>query len=83
MPTFTTARPGARFVPIVPLAKAGLERWLKGRPAAEAAWVKAAGFAAEPGSICLVPGAGGTLARVLVGVDVQKPHHHVRATSNL
>jgi hypothetical protein len=46
MPTFTTARrgtgPGARFVPIVPLAKAGLDRWLKGRPAAEAAWVTAA-----------------------------------------
>ena len=69
MPTFTTARPGARLVPITPLAQAELERWLKRRPAAEAAWVKAAGFTAEPGSICLVPGAGGVLARVLAGID--------------
>ena len=73
MPTFTTARPGthpgARLVPIVSLAKAGLDRWLKGRPAAEAAWVKAAGFNAKPGSLCLVPGAGGALARVLAGID--------------
>ncbi len=73
MPTFTTARPGthpgARLVPIVSLAKAGLDRWLKGRPAAEAAWVTAAGFNAKPGSLCLVPGAGGALARVLAGID--------------
>ncbi len=69
MPTFTTARPGTHLVPIVPLAKAGLDRCLKGRPAAEAAWVKAAGFNAKPGSLCLVPGAGGALARVLAGID--------------
>jgi leucyl aminopeptidase len=69
MPSFTTARPGMRLVPITPLAKAELARWLKRRPAAEAAWVKAAGFEAEPGSLCLVPGAGGALARVLAGID--------------
>ena len=69
MPTFTTARPGAPLVPITPLAKAELDRWLKGGPAAEAAWVKAAGFKAEPGALCLVPGAGGALARVLAGID--------------
>ncbi|MHA1152029.1 MAG: leucyl aminopeptidase family protein [Alphaproteobacteria bacterium] len=69
MPTFTTARPGAHFVPITPLARAELDRWLKGRPAAEAAWVKAAGFTAAPGALCLVPGAGGALARVLTGID--------------
>ncbi len=69
MPTFTTARPGAPFVPITPLAKAGLTRWLKGRPAAEAAWVKAAGFTAAPGALCLMSGAGGALARVLIGID--------------
>ena len=69
MPTFTTARPGGKLVPITPLAKSDLARWLKGRPAAEAAWVKAAGFTAEPGALCLVPGAGGVLARVLAGID--------------
>ncbi len=69
MPTFTTARPGARLVPITPLVKADLGGWLGDRPAAEAAWLRAAGFTAEPGSICLVPGAGGTLARVVAGID--------------
>ncbi len=69
MPTFTTARPGARLVPITPLAKAALDRWLRGRPAAEAAWVKAAGFEAEPGTLCLMPSTGGALARVLAGID--------------
>ncbi len=73
MPIFTTARPGTRagahLVPITPLAKAELGRWLHGRPAAEAAWVEAAGFEAEPGALLLVPGAGGALARVLAGID--------------
>jgi leucyl aminopeptidase len=69
MPTFTTARPGTRLVPITPLAKAELSSWLRGCPAAEATWIKAAGFAAAPGSICLVPGTGGALARVLAGID--------------
>ena len=71
MPTFTTARPGGRpdprLVPITPLAKADLGRWLRGRPAAEAAWVKAAGFEAKPGALCLMPGASGALTRVLAG----------------
>ncbi len=69
MPTFLTARKGARLVPITPLAKDRLEDWLKGRPKAEAAWVRAAGFKAEPGALCLIPGEGGALARVLAGVD--------------
>ena len=69
MPAFLTARAGARLVPITPLAKDNLEGWLLGRPEAEAAWVRAAGFKAEPGAICLLAGAGGSLARVLAGVD--------------
>jgi leucyl aminopeptidase len=69
MPAFLTARAGARLVPITPLAEDRLEGWLVGRPEAEAAWVRAAGFKAEPGAICLLAGEGGTLARVLAGVD--------------
>ena len=69
MPAFLTARAGARLVPITPLAKDRLEGWLEGRPEAEAAWVRATGFKAEPGAICLLAGEGGTLARVLAGVD--------------
>ena len=56
------------IVPITPLAEAGLSGWLKGQPKAVKAWVKGTGFAARPGEICLVPGADGTLARVLAGV---------------
>ncbi len=85
MPTFTTLRPrgrpqgrpqaraGTRCVPITPLAKAELGRWLRGRPAAEAAWVTPVGFEAAPCALCLVPGAAGAkdgaLARVLAGID--------------
>ena len=69
MPAFLTARAGARLVPITPLAKDRLEGWLHGRPEAEAAWVRATGFKAEPGAICLLAGEGGSLARVLAGID--------------
>ncbi|MEE8499304.1 MAG: leucyl aminopeptidase family protein [Kiloniellales bacterium] len=69
MPTFLSARARGRLVPITPLAKDALEGWLEGRPAAEAAWVLAVGFKAEPGAFCLLPGEAGALGRVLAGID--------------
>ena len=69
MPTFLSARARGRLVPITPLVKDALEGWLEGRPAAEAAWVRAAGFKAEPGAFCLLPGEAGALGRVLAGID--------------
>ncbi len=55
-------------VPITPLRKAALPRWLAGPGKAGRAWVESTGFKAEPGEVSLVPGGQGRLARVLVGI---------------
>lgn len=59
----------ANAVEIVPLRAARLEDWLKRQPAATAQWARASGFAAKPGSVCLMPDESGGLARVLVGLE--------------
>jgi leucyl aminopeptidase len=69
MPDHLTTRAGARAVPLTPLAATELDGWREGQPAAVAAWTRNTGFAAEPGSLCLLPGAEGALERVLAGVD--------------
>lgn len=56
-------------VEIVPLAKAGFADWLDGQPQTLKAWVASLGFAAEPGSLCLVANAKGRLQRVLLGLN--------------
>jgi len=63
----TTETAGA--VPIVPLAKDAFEPWLAKQPMGTAAWLRGAGFAAEPGSFALVPGPDGALAGVAAGID--------------
>jgi leucyl aminopeptidase len=55
-------------VPLTPIAKADLESWLAGRPPAQAAWVKRVDFRARPGETAVIPGEGGALAGVLVGL---------------
>ena len=59
----------ADAVEIVPLRAQRLEAWLKRQPQPVGQWVRAAGFAAKPGSVCLVPNAEGGLAQVLVGIE--------------
>ena len=72
MPQYLTSR-AAGAVPILPLAADELKSWLKSQPPAQrssvAAWVDSLRFTAKPGTHCLLPGADGALARVLVGVD--------------
>lgn len=60
----------AQAVEIVPLRAQRLEAWLKRQPQPVGQWVRAAAFAAKPGSVCLVPSAAGGLQQVLVGVEV-------------
>ena len=55
--------------PIVPIGADRLEDWHTNAAPEAAAWVASTGFAATPGSIRLVPGRGGKLAGVLVGID--------------
>jgi len=72
MPQYLTSR-AAGALPILPLAADELKSWLKSQPPAQrssvAAWVDSLRFTAKPGTHCLLPGADGALARVLVGVD--------------
>jgi leucyl aminopeptidase len=56
-------------VEIVPLAKPDLEAWLERAQPAEAAWVRALGFAGEAGKTAVLPAAEGGLGRALVGVE--------------
>ncbi len=72
MPKYLTTR-AAGAVPILPLAADELKPWLKSQPSTQrpsvAAWVDSLRFTAKAGTHCLLPGADGALARVLVGVD--------------
>lgn len=66
------ATAGTNTVTIIPLTKAGLSGWLESQPPARkdaiAAWVKAVNFTAEAGATAFLPGEGGAVARLLVGV---------------
>lgn len=62
----------ADTVTIVPLTKADLDGWLGNQPAATAAFVKAANFQADTGSVLMVPvteGGAGAALQVLAGVS--------------
>jgi leucyl aminopeptidase len=59
----------ADAVEIVPLRAPRLEAWARRQPPAVGQWVRAAAFAAKPGSTCLVPNGDGGLAQVLVGIE--------------
>ncbi|EWY39215.1 cytosol aminopeptidase [Skermanella stibiiresistens SB22] len=69
MLTHLRPKAGTDSIPLTPVTKDGLEGWLADQPATIRAWVAGTGFKAEPGKTALLPGDGGTLARVLVGVD--------------
>jgi len=59
-------QPDAR--PIVALDEAGLKRWLADASPAARRWAAENGFAAKPGSVCLVPDESGGISGALLGV---------------
>lgn len=61
--------PRADAIPITPLAAADWPAWLAAAPAATRAWLTANRFSAKPGTVCLVPDAGGGVAGVVLGVS--------------
>lgn len=69
MPTYLTAQAPKNAIPITPLRKAGLKRWLEGPGKAASPWIASTGFEAKAGEFRLVPGADGQVVRVLLGVD--------------
>ncbi len=60
-------------IPISPLAAPELEAWLSEQPPEVTNWVEAVHFRAEPGEVCLLPGAAGRPSRVLMGVEPDEP----------
>ena len=56
-------------IPVIPIESDRMGDWRASALPEAAAWVGRIDFTARPGSICLVPGRGGRLASVLVGVD--------------
>ena len=59
----------ADSIAVVPLGADRLQDWRANAAPEASAWVGNTGFTARPDSTCLVPGRGGRLASVLVGVD--------------
>ena len=54
---------------LLPLTKAALPRWLKGRSESDRSWIGAHDFQAEPGSLLALPGDDGAPALFLLGVE--------------
>ncbi|HEX3499001.1 MAG TPA: leucyl aminopeptidase family protein [Stellaceae bacterium] len=60
-------------IPITPVTRDGFAAWLVAAAESDRTWLKATGFAAEPGKLGMLPGPGGQLARILVGVAPDDP----------
>ncbi len=60
-------------VPLTSIAETELEAWLGRQSKDRQAWVRALGFHAKAGEVCSLPGAGGTVDRVLVGRSADTP----------
>jgi leucyl aminopeptidase len=69
----TLVEGAANAIPVLPLDAKALAAWLAKQPAASRTWVEANRFTAEPGSVCILPDAKGSAARVLFGLDAADP----------
>jgi leucyl aminopeptidase len=72
---FASEGPGVR--PLRVLTREGLADWLAGPGAAQAPWVRAAGFEADLGALCLLPGAEG-VAGALAGLGTAADRRRTR-----
>lgn len=70
MPSLTDDTTNA--IPLTPVAKDAFEVWLESAPARDREWLKATGFAAEPGKFAFLPGIDGCPAKVVVGADLAR-----------
>ncbi len=64
----TASESAENAVPIVPVPKRSKDTVLEALPAVAATWVKATGYKADPGEVCVVPAADGSVDRVLLGL---------------
>lgn len=70
MPLLPTLRPeaGPDTIPLTLLSEGGLDAWLEMQPPTTRTWVAGSGFKAKAGSVCLLPGPDGSVARALAGL---------------
>jgi leucyl aminopeptidase len=60
---------GQGAVPLTIVREKEIERWARSQPENIRNWVSATGFAAKPGTFCLLPDPSGRLTRALVGME--------------
>jgi leucyl aminopeptidase len=63
-----TARAGKGTIAITALTSTAYKKWISSQPKHVKTWLEAVGFEPEAGSIALVPGKSGELARVVLGL---------------
>lgn len=62
-----------KATPIIPVTRDAYDGWLKAQEPPQRAWVAESGFRAQPGTFCLIPGAAGRLAQVVLVTDDSEP----------
>src|SRR5690606_41381713 len=77
------ASPGTPALPLYLLDRAGYPAWRDAQPANVAAWLKAQGFDAAPGSTVLLPGSDGIAGAVLGVGDRPAPYAYAPAAQAL
>ena len=58
----------ASAIPITAVAAKGFEAWLSAQTGGTKTWLGAIGYKPDAGSVAMIPGEGGTLARVILGL---------------
>jgi leucyl aminopeptidase len=56
-------------IPILPVHASDYEEWLSNAPQRHRKWLESAGFKAEPGQWCALPGANGRMEECIVGME--------------
>ena len=58
-----------KAIPVTVVTQGGLKKWRAARSANEKKWLTVNKFAGAPGQLCLIPGADGSLSRVVLGIS--------------
>lgn len=58
-----------KATPVTVVTQEGLKQWRADRSAYEKKWMTVNGFTGTPGKTCLIPGADGSLSRVVLGIS--------------
>ncbi len=68
VPTQALVERSGADIPVLPLSTGAFPAWLAGAAEREQAWCRAHGFAGQSGRVLTLPGPGGEIVRVLLGL---------------